>query len=57
MFDLYLYVLDTVGVELLPENEWCAPQRNLVLRDLEEATLKADDDENDENCTFTSLLY
>ncbi|KAF8376338.1 dis-3 [Pristionchus pacificus] len=40
---------DTVGVELLPEHEWCAPQRNLVLRDLEEATLKANDDENDDN--------
>lgn len=40
---------DTVGVQLLPESEWCAPQRNLVLRDIEEATLNADDDATDEN--------
>ncbi|GMT24430.1 hypothetical protein PFISCL1PPCAC_15727, partial [Pristionchus fissidentatus] len=39
---------DTVAVQLLPESEWTAPQRNLVLRDIEEATLNADEDENDD---------
>ncbi|GMR47969.1 hypothetical protein PMAYCL1PPCAC_18164 [Pristionchus mayeri] len=40
---------DTVGVELLPEKEWCAPLRNLVLRDIEEANMNADEDFNGHN--------
>ncbi|GMS95877.1 hypothetical protein PENTCL1PPCAC_18052, partial [Pristionchus entomophagus] len=38
---------DNVAVSLLPESEWRTPQRNLVLRDIEEDTLNADDDAND----------
>lgn len=46
-----------MGVELLAENEWCSPQRNLVLRDIEEATLNADnDDDENENEKDTGTI-